>query len=137
MNSCKHCNRIFVRKRKEQVYCSKSCASVLKGMNRKGMKTGPNKSHYKMRMTKDGYLRVYCAHHPFADGRKQMLVHDMVMELHVGRRLRRTEVVHHKNGIKTDNRIENLEIMSHSQHSKMHMSELAPFKRRNTHGQFA
>ena len=44
------------------------------------------------------------------------------MENHIGRKLNRNEVVHHKNGNKIDNRIENLEIMSLSEHSKIHMS---------------
>lgn len=44
----------------------------------------------------------------------------LVAEEMLGRRLRRGEVVHHLNGIKDDDRRENLQVMSTSDHAKLH-----------------
>ena len=48
--------------------------------------------------------------------------HVLVVEKRIGRRIRYGEIVHHINGNKIDNRIENLELMTNSAHMKEHMS---------------
>lgn len=47
-----------------------------------------------------------------------------LMAAHVGRLLRRDEIVHHKNGDPSDDRIENLEVMSRAEHINLHRLEL-------------
>ena len=51
---------------------------------------------------------------------KQQDFHRYLYEQHLGRKLTRHEVVHHINGDITDNRIENLQLMTLSEHGKLH-----------------
>lgn len=77
--------------------------------------------HKKIR--KDGYVSIYFPDHPQSTKEGYIMEHILVMECNIGRWLKDNEVVHHKNHIRNDNRIENLQLMTFSEHARLHMLE--------------
>lgn len=49
--------------------------------------------------------------------------HRWVIEQHLGRKLKTDEIIHHINGDPRDNRIENLQLMTKSEHIKLHLKK--------------
>ena len=74
-------------------------------------------------LDKDGYVLVSGHHdHPRRHG-SSVREHILVMEAHIGRYVTKKEVVHHINGDKQDNRLENLKLMSFEEHCAQHGKE--------------
>ncbi len=126
--TCPTCKKKFKKKYsyskkywKNQKYCSIKCSGTLfkKGSiawnKGKSGKIGKDSPSYKggRNISVAGYVRILIP----GTGSYQ-LEHRLVIEKHLGRKLKRTEQVHHKNGIKADNRIENLELMDIKKHSR-------------------
>ena len=75
-----------------------------------------NSSNWKGgRRIEDKYVLVYKPGHPNAKPNGYIREHTLVMSEYLGRPLIKGENVHHKNGVRCDNRIENLELWSTSQ----------------------
>jgi len=68
-----------------------------------------------------GYIYVSNNKHPYRNSLGKIAEHRLVMENYLGRYLTKEEVVHHINGIKDDNRIENLMLIKNlSEHMVLH-----------------
>lgn len=73
------------------------------------------------KIVRAGYVFVKAPNHPNRNARGEIREHRLVMERHLGRLLKRTEIVHHKNHRRDDNRLRNLQLVKNSsEHAKMH-----------------
>jgi hypothetical protein len=99
--TCALCGKPFtvISAAKAQRFCSRSCAFT-----------------WKTPRQEKPYAKTTVAG-------KQRLAHRVLMEAHLGRSLGRDEIIHHINGDATDNRIENLEVMSQAAHLQLHAKQ--------------
>lgn len=68
----------------------------------------------------DGYVRVWAPDHHRADNSGRVYEHILVAEAAFGVKVTRDFHVHHKNEVKSDNRPDNLEVLSASEHHRGH-----------------
>lgn len=96
---CDSCGKIApANKYNNHKYCSLECAYKERAGSKHPNYIGKNKS-------KNGYVRF-----TLPEGKRRVQEHRYVLEQKLGRKLFSWEHVHHKNGVRDDNRVENLEI---------------------------
>ena len=104
---CKNCNKDFVtnpayitRRKSAGIFCTRLCMDTYIKNNKTAV------------VGTDGYVHV---------GKDRQ--HRQIVEKALGRKLLKREYIHHINGIKTDNRIENLQVVSPREHGLIHALE--------------
>jgi hypothetical protein len=79
------------------------------------------------RLRRDGYIHLYMPEHPNARSGGKVAEHVVVMAEVLGRPLIKGENVHHKNGVRDDNRPENLELWRVMQPTGQRVADLVRY----------
>jgi hypothetical protein len=114
---CQCCQKVFLKSpfHTRRKYCSRECAgkAAMDSPKSRIGKRGSKAIRWNGgRANRKGYIEVFCPDHPSLEGTTRQYVRRarLVMEDKLGRLLEPWEQVHHINGIKDDDRPDNLEL---------------------------
>ena len=114
---CLRCGTTLIRIKSRRVYsfCSRKCKAVY-------LQQGKKSNNWKggRKIDVHGYVFVYLPEHPNSDQNGYIGEHRYVISQKIKRPLRSDEHVHHINGNRQDNCLENLVLMSVGEHVSLH-----------------
>ncbi len=121
--ACAECGKerwVHLVKNKPQTRLCQKCSGVISGLANRGTnnpawKGGRNKflGYIRIKLYSDDFF------YPMAKQDGYVMEHRLVMAKQLGRNLHPWEIIHHLNGIKDDNRLENLQLISIDKHNQM------------------
>lgn len=115
MKQCVRCGIEFKPYREIQIYCTPKCNKEAWYLR------STNQSEYKPRTSKGRWTHCSGKYIMIKVNGILYYEHRIIMEQHLGRKLKSTEIVHHIDGNPQNNDISNLELLnSQSEHAKMH-----------------
>lgn len=93
-------------------WVERACKRLGLKTQRSGPRSGPLHPDWRggRMVDRGGYVLIWCPDHLFVRKTRYVLEHRLVMERMLGRYLKPNEVVHHINGVRDDNRPENLQV---------------------------
>ena len=129
-HACEGCGKerwvALIRGKPSYALCPK-CAlkkkmrsGILRGDKNPSWKGGRYKNYYGYVLVK---LQPDDSFYDMTDKWGYVLEHRLVVAKSLGRNLKSWEIIHHKNHIRTDNRIENLQLMSDGKHKQITILE--------------
>ncbi len=121
-HKCKNCKNMVTRK--NAILC-RVCANkeIAKNRNKRVEPKGENRWNFKKERLEMGYITIYNPEHIKANANGRVLRAIIVLEEKIGRKLLKNEVAHHINEIKTDDRPENLQLMTSHEHRAYHINK--------------
>jgi ribosomal protein L24E len=124
-HTCEFCGEEFLLSPSQAYYvrqgtragrwCSKKC----EGLGRALRPLDRLHNGKPARLDNNGYVMIHEPDHPKAIGGGWVSEHRFIVEQHLGRALAADEHVHHMNGVKDDNRLENLIVMGQNDHARL------------------